>query len=907
LAESQGSLVKNGLPRQRHRTDAARPPGKLLVPTLPGRVIQRGRLFSMLDMGIERTVTLVTAPAGSGKTMLLSSWLSARPSAAQVAWMSLDAGDNDPVRFWTHLLAACARAGVVAQDSDLLAIAGDAQHSSNVAPRLVERLDSLDDPVIVVLDDVHELTDPRVLAGMEFLVRHPPSSLRLVLSTRVDPPLPLHRLLLTGALSEIRAADLAFTAAEVAEMLDEYEYRPKLSEADVMMLCARTEGWAAGVRLAAVSMQDHPDPHRFVLELSGDDRSLAGYLVSEVLDRQSVQQRNFMIRTCIVNELSGPLADALTGAEGGEHTLARLAAANAFVMPMGERRGWYRYHPLFGELLRYELRREMPAEIGDLHLRAARWYVTQGLPVAAVEQMVMARDWHAAAELIATLGLDLAARQAWTEFGELVKKLPAEVVRTEPELACVVAAHQLGSGRDDDADYLRLACDQEGRVPPDRRALVSLLLALCRIAWARRVGNLNEVVEASHDALMWTRIRSDMSVAADSRSVTAVALSALADAELWLGRLEAAEEHLGAAQAAALWCGLEEVQVACLSDLSLLEAMTGRLIAALEHGQLAETMAGDGSITLPDGVGGALLAMAWAHHQRNNLTSAGSYLELAQKEIRTGSRWLAVAARILKTRQLHAAGDTAGAFVELRAARRLSKSAPPPLLSQWLATTETELHLSVGDIQSARRRFVRDWNESRPRHAYEDLMLAEVLLAEGDPDGALRIVSMILDRSTFARDPAMCARAWLLRGRGSHALGKTDDATAAVDRVIDLLEPEENRRVLLDAAPDSSWLLHYHNRIDSSWPFIDELLRTGLNRVDGAAASLPAVIEPLSQRERDVLGYLPSMLTFVEIGSELFISVNTTKSHVRSIYRKLGVVGRRDAVSRARQLHLLRS
>ena len=203
--------------------------------------------------------------------------------------------------------------------------------------------------------------------------------------------------MLTGSLAEIRAADLAFTSTEVAELLDEYDYRPQLSAADVTRLWARTEGWAAGVRLAAVSMQGHPDPHRFVVELSGDDRSLSGYLVSEVLNRQPAKQRNFMIKTCVVNELSGTLADALTGGDDGERTLAGLASANAFVMPMGERRGWYRYHPLFAELLRYELRREMPSHISDLHLRAAYWYERQGLPVAAIEQMVLAQDWRSAA------------------------------------------------------------------------------------------------------------------------------------------------------------------------------------------------------------------------------------------------------------------------------------------------------------------------------------------------------------------------------------------------------------------------------------------------------------------------------------------------------------------------------
>jgi LuxR family transcriptional regulator, maltose regulon positive regulatory protein len=900
--------MNSGLARQRRDAGGARPSGKLVVPTLPGRVVQRGRLFSMLDVGVERAATLVAAPAGSGKTIMLASWLSARPPAARVAWISLDAGDNDPVRFWTHLIAACARLGLVMQDSDLHTIDGDAQLSIGMAPRFVEQLDSIDAPVVVILDDVHELTNPRVLSDIEFLVRHPPSSLRLVLSTRADPPLPLYRLLLTGSLAEIRAADLAFTSAEVAELLDEYDYRPQLSAADVTRLWARTEGWAAGVRLAAVSMQGHPDPHRFVVELSGDDRSLSGYLVSEVLNRQPAKQRNFMIKTCVVNELSGTLADALTGGDDGERTLAGLASANAFVMPMGERRGWYRYHPLFAELLRYELRREMPSHISDLHLRAAYWYERQGLPVAAIEQMVLAQDWRSAAELLATQGLSLALRHEWADFQELVDKLPTEIVRTEPELALVVAAQRLASRRDDPVEYLRLAREQERRLTPDRRARFTLLLAICRITWARQTGDCDEVLAAAQDALTWLRARADDSQAsADSQATSAVALLALGVAEFWLGQLDAAEEHLAASHAAARWCDLTRVGVESLSYLGLLQAMTGRLTEAVQSGQLAMELSEGNSRAEPTALAAAFLAIAWAHRQRNDVAIARSCLDRAGKSAAVGSP-LGATAKVLESRLRLAEGDIPGAFVELRAARQGLKIMPPPLLAQWLATTETELHLAVGDVRSARLRFVDEGRGHRSRTMSDELILAQLMLAEGDPAGARRSLSTVIDRTAGVGDPATRAQAWLLHGRASHALGKTDEAATAVGRIVDLIEPEENRRLVLDAGSGGrSLLVRYRNRVDSSWAFLDELVRERSEPVERDATPLPAVIEPLSQRERDVLGYLPTMLTFLEIGSELYISVNTTKSHVRSIYRKLGVVGRRDAVTRARQLHLIRS
>ncbi len=912
--------MRQGIPRQQHQTSVPALSGKLAVPAHPGWVIRRGRLFSLLDRGIEHPVTLVAAPAGSGKTMLLASWLAATTPPGPVAWLSLDAGDNDAVRFWTHVLASLTRVGAVAQDSNLHGMAADVRTSATMAPQFVEQVDSLDVPVVLVLDDVHELTDPAVLAGIEFLVRHPTSSLRLVLSTRADPPLPLYRLLLTGSLFELRAADLAFTVDEVAQVLDEYDYRPLLSDHDVTVLQSRTEGWAAVVRLAAVSMQGHPNPRRFVLDLAGDDRSLSGYLISEVLDRQPVELRSFMIRTSVVDELSGELADALTDADDGESMLARLASANAFVVPTGERRGWYRYHPLFAELLRYELRREMPTGMAELHLRAARWYVTQGLPAAAVEQMMLAGDWRSAASLVAEQGLDAVVRGSWQEFRDLVNRLPLDAVRDDPELGALVTAERLGSGGDDAVGYQELGREQERLMTPDRRPPFALLLAICRIRWGRRVGKVDEVIAAAHDALIVLRMSESGGPAPIGvrAGAMAVALSALGVAEFWTGRLEAAEEHLRGGQAAAQWAGLDAVNLDCLSYGGLLEAMTGRLTAAVQHAEAAiELAATTPWVVQNPSTGAALVALAWVHLQRDDLTTARRYFDPAGKEIRgADSRILAFASTLVESRIRHARGDTPGAFAVLRAARQQTDWVPPRFLSRWLAMTEIELHLAVEDVRSARLLLgeSRESRESRestvddsPSCVSDDLLNARVVMAEGDPEGALRSLSAVLTGTVAARDPRTYAQAWLIRARASHALSKSDDAATALGRAIDVVEPEDNRRVFLEAGTwGRALLVHYDARVDSSWPFLEELVHSGIDPGATGASPLPAVIEPLSQRERDVLGYLPSMLTFVEIGSELYISVNTTKSHVRSIYRKLGVVGRRDAVSRARQLHLLR-
>jgi len=881
---------------------------KLGAPSMPGRVVARPRLFALLDAGVERPVTLVAAPAGAGKTMLLTSWMSAVSPPGPVAWLSLDHGDNDPVRFWTYVLAALCRSGALPADSGLQTLMPSPQGDDALLPMLLHGLEELASPVVLVLDDVHELTEPRVLHGIELLVRHAPPQLRLVLSTRADPPLPLHRLLVSGRLTQLRAADLAFTVAEVAELLAEYDYRSELSDDDLAVLQARTEGWAAGLRLAAVSMQHQPDLHRFVTELAGDERSLAGYLVSEVLEQQPAEMRSFLVRTCVVDQLSGELADALTGRDDGERTLARLERANAFVVALGSRRDWYRYHPLFAELLRYELRREAPHEVTELRRRAARWYVGHGLPVDAVQQAVTMRDWGFAAELIAEHGFGVALHGQDQGFRDLLDRLPAGAARLAPELALLMASERIAS--DDGAEAsLQLAREQERMLADDRRARFTLILATCRLLRAGRAGDLDEVLAAGREALAaHAQLGAGDDMGGVAAAARAVALSGLGSAELWSGELDAAEVHLLAGQAAALWAGLDDARLDCLSALALLHAVGGRLGLAVRTGEAAVGLAGQHGGAAP-AVAGALLALAWAHYQRDDLATAGSYLERASEGAGTApDRPLRAAIRMVGGRLRYAQADPVGALAELGAVRRdLAGWDPPQLLSRWLATIELELPLAAGDAEPAPA-LPASADTGRPAAAPEAVVLARRQLAADDPAGTVRTLSPFLAGTMPAADLDTRIRAWLLHALASHALDDVDHAAASLRHAVDLAGPEEHRRIFLDAGASGRVLVaRYREWVDASWPFLDELALAALDPTPAAVSPMPALIERLSEREQAVLRYLPTMLTFVEIGSELFISVNTTKSHVRSIYRKLGVVGRRDAVRRARQLQLLRS
>ena len=876
---------------------------KLVVPSMPGRVVERPRLFKLLDTGVERPVTLVAAPAGAGKTLLLTSWISAGSPPGEVAWLSLDGGDNDPVRFWAYVLAALGRSGAVPADSGLLAVQPSPADDDALLASLLHGLEELASPVVLVLDDVHELTEPRVLSGLDFLIRHAPPQLRLVLSTRADPPLALHRLLVSGQLTQLRMADLAFTVPEVDDLLAGYDYRPRLSDDDLALLQARTEGWAAGLRLAAVSMQHQPDLHRFVTELAGDDRSLAGYLVSEVLEQQPAELRSFLLRTCVVGELSGELADALTGRDDGERILARLEQANAFVMALGSRHKWYRYHPLFAELLRYQLRREAPHEVVELRHRAARWYAGHELPVEAVQQAVTVRDWGYAAELIAEHGLGRTLHGQEEAFRDLLDLLPADLARLDPELALLLAAQRIAAD-DGAAASLQLAREQEPLLAAERRPRFALVLATCRLLRAGRAGDLDELLAAGGEALAAHGRLDAADAGGMAAAARAVALAGLGTAELWTGALDAAEEHLQAGQAAALGAGLDDLQLDCLSRLALLQAVGGRLGLAARTAEPAVGLAGDAPA-----VAGALLALAWVHYQRDDLVLAGSFLERAAEQAGGAPDLpLRAAVRLLRGRLRWAEGDPAGALAELGAARHeLGDRDPPGLLRHWLSTTEAELRLAAGDAGPATA-LLGSFGPGDPVEEPEAVARAVLQLALDDPAAAVGTLSPFLDTARPATRLDTGIRAWLLHALASHVLDQADQAAASLRQAIDLAEPEEHRRTFLDAgAAGQALVVHYRDWIDVSWPFLDELALASLDPAPAVRSPMPVLIETLSERERAVLRYLPTMLTFVEIGSELYISVNTTKSHVRSIYRKLGVVGRRDAVRRARQLQLLRS
>jgi len=457
------------------------------------RCVLFGRLFEA-----ERVVQ-VSAPAGSGKTVLMRSWIAEAGLGRHAAWVSVDSEERDPRRFWISVadaLRGTAAGSVLVRP---LAAAPDLDGWA-VVERLLKDLAPLEDRLWLVIDDAHLLGSGGVLPQLELLVLRAPPELRFVLATRHDLRLGLHRLRLDGELTEIRTADLRFSLAEARALFGATGV--ELSDEVLARLHGRTEGWVAGLRLAALSLAEHPDPQRFAAEFSGTDRTVAEYLLAEVLDRQSEEARRLLLRTSVLERVSGPLADVLTGRSGGVRILQDLEQAGAFVASLDARRSWFRYHWLFADLLQLELRRTEPNERAALHGAAAAWLAGHGHPVEAVRQAQAAEDWGLAARLLSDHWLDLYLSGRGATLVELLARFPGRAVAASPELTAVrVAGDLIGGFLEDAGRHLAVATGALASVPADRRGRLQVLLSVLRLFLARRLNDFPVVVEEAQRLL----------------------------------------------------------------------------------------------------------------------------------------------------------------------------------------------------------------------------------------------------------------------------------------------------------------------------------------------------------------------------------------------------------------------
>ena len=759
--------------------------------------------------------------------------------------------------------------------------------------------------VTLVIDDLHELTSPEALAQLARLLTDLPLDVHAILTTRHDLRLGLHQLRLAGELAEIRAADLRFSEAETRELLDASGIT--LSEAGAALLYQRTEGWAAGLRLAAISLAGHPDPERFVAEFSGSDRMVAEYLLAEMLDRQPPDVQELLLRTCILDRVNGELADLLTGRPGSDRVLLDLADANAFVESLDPERAWFRYHHLLADFLRLELRRTLPAEVPVLHRRAAEWFIRQGHVVDAIRHTQAAGDWADAARLLADHSFSLTLDGQAQTMQALVQAFPPG--GDHPELALVRAMGDLAQGRlAEAAAHLAVAEAHVRTTPPDRRRRLGVAVASLKLSLARRRGHLAGVIEQARFLASPVTGPSGEDIALGS-DLRAVALMNLGTAEAWtLGLPDApdAERHLREGAVLAREIGRPYLEVGCLAQLGfaslVLHSFTMTQRRCREAIALAERYGwGAEPVVAP-----ALIMLA------GTLVWTGEFDE--------GERWLQRTRQALQTDTgpditlllhqtaglLHAGcGRHHEALEELSAAEYLgSQLADSQALAsratRWLPATQARLGMTA-----QARAFVATLDDERASSGEIRNALAVICLEEGDPAAALVAVASVLDSTAPVLGHITVMEAHLLAGLAHRELGDQHAANQAAERALALAEAD--RLVLPFAMTGSAGLLEALPRHQTAHGAlladILDVLHGSSRPAKEQSPSPPA--EELSPGELRVLRYLPTNMSRPEIAGELSVSPNTVNAHIRSIYAKLQVGDRSSAVRRARELRLV--
>ena len=861
-------------------------------------MVARTGLFERL--GASPRVTVVSAPPGSGKTVLLRSWVGAGP-ARDAAWVAAARDEQDPQRFWLSVLAALRGTGPGAALVQPLTAAPDLDGWA-VTERLLADLAALQDRVWLVIDDVHELGQ-EALQQLELLVMRAPAQLRFVLSARHDLRLGLHRLRLEGELAEIREPDLRFSLAEAEELFAAAGVA--LPGQALVMLHERTEGWAAGLRLAALSLAGDPDPARFAAGFSGSERTVAEYLLAEVLDRQGEQVRRLLLRTSILDRVNGELADLLTGRSGGERVLQDLEQTNAFVASLDPARSWFRYHQMLADLLRLELRRTAPGEVTALHRAAAGWFAGHGYPVEAVRHAQAARDWVLAAGLLADHwpGLHLDGKAA--AIHELLAGFPSSVRTADAELAAVAAEDELEYGSLETAEwYLDLAERGAASVPDARRAQARLLLGVVRLLVVRQRGDLPAVAKEARRLADRARAP-DTTPLASGQDLRALALIDLGATEYWTVKFAEATRHLDQGRALAHRIGRPYLEFTGLAYLAAVEFFRSFAPAAEHSRQVIELARRHGwTDELAAGLAYVILGAISAWQMR--LQEAEPFIRRAERTIRAEAQPMA-AMQVYFNRALLelGRGGNAEALAALRAAERLSGLlvTQNPFVAVIRAMLVQTL-VRLGDLKGAEQALA-DSGDRQGGRGELCTALAVLRLAQNDPGAATAALAPVLDGSAPLVWPPWLAQAFLLEAIARDALGDPAAAGRALERALDFAEPDGALLwFMLHPAPG---LLERHTRHRTAHAaLIAEILSLLAGRTSSPPpAGTQPLLEPLSDSEIRVLRYLPTNLTAPEIASELCVSLNTVKTHMRNLYAKLGTHRRADAVLRGRNLSLL--
>jgi LuxR family maltose regulon positive regulatory protein len=905
---------------------------KLYVPPPRPRVVMRRRLIERLDEGAHRKLTLICAPAGFGKTTLVGEWVAGLPRPA--AWLSLDEGDNDSIRFVSYLVAALQTISAGIGEGVLGVLRSPRPPpTESILTALLNEIATVEDDFVLVLDDYHVVDSRAVDEALSYVLEHLPPRMRLIIATREDPNLPLARLRARGQLSELRAAELRFAPSEAGEFL-EGVMGLDLSEGEITALESRTEGWIAGLQLAALSMQGRKDVPGFITAFAGDNRYIVDYLVEEVLGRQPERIRSFLLLTSILDRLSGPLCDAITGQEEGNALLAALERGNYFVVPLDDKRQWYRYHHLFAQVLLAQLMQEQPARVATLHRRASAWYEQNGLPADAIRHALGAEDFGRAADLIElTVPVMRRSRQEATLLGWL-EALPDELFHVRPVLNVVYAHVLLAGGELEDVEN-RLRDAERGLdttaamgarpYPEGSRPAAEMVvvgdeafhrlpgeIAIARAALALARGDVPGTVSYARRAL---------DLAPEDDHLTRGGAAGFLGLASWTsGDLETAHQTYAAGMASLQEAGNTSDAINGAITLAAIRMAQGRLRQAMRTYEQALQLATEQGDPVMRGTADVYVGISELHRERNDLDAATQHL-LRSKEQgeHTGFppypyRWRVAMAQILE-----AQGDLDGALALLREAERLyvidfsPNVRPVPALRAGVWVKQGRLDEA---LDWAREQGLSAEDDLSYLREFEHITLARALLARYDDDREERFVfeahgllERLLQAAEEGRRMGSEIEILVLRALAHQIRGDIPAALKPLEQALTLTEPEGYVRTFVDEGPSMEQLLLETAARGILPGYTGKLLAAfrAEGRIDSDDSPRPTVpaSQPLSGRELEVLQLIAQGLSNREISERLFLALITVKGHNRNIFRKLQVRRRTEAIARARELGLL--
>jgi LuxR family maltose regulon positive regulatory protein len=872
---------------------SARYRAKLAAPPQSAATIVRQGLLDTLASN-RTPLILLSAPAGFGKTSLAATWV-ASTGAPPATWLTVDADDSSGGRFWRAINIALSTAvDEVDELLDSAVCTGGGELALEIAARSAR-------PLLLVLDDFHALRDAAARHQFDIFRRYAPPQLQLMLLTRMDPALPLQRLRMEGALTELRAAELAFTREETGTLLEGID---GIGQREIDDLHKRTEGWPAAVRFAALALRAAPDPRRFATQFAGDDPALAEYLLTEVLAGHPPEVRDFLLRTSIPERLTPDLAKRLAPGVEADRLLVELEKENVFVSETAGGPRGYRYHNLLRGFLRMEAARALGQDVHDLHRVTAAWFAATGDYLPALRHAVAGGDWSLAGKVVLDNWRALLLVESQDVLWAIVADVGSSALGEHAELVLLAAAVMLSRGAVEEADqYMRAAGDasaEQGEVQLDLESLRTL----CASVAARLRGDTSTASAFAHD--LFSRTPSAKFAAVDlRRQQKTLALHALAAAELDGADLDDAEEHLEQALQLALEEAADSIALRSLSRISLVDAVRGRLQRSEDRAEEALAfVAARTSHDMPQAVS-AHNALAWVMYQRNDLQGAAGHASLG---LRASDALGDPFERVFATNiaaLVDAAADEQGAFRGLRRLRGLAAELEgwntPRLLQLLFAGSEARLLAAHRGTEAAWRSLEHTSGERTSALA---ATRARLHLQDGRPWGAVDALAESVSHWPDGQDDPFAVEIWLLEALARSELRDREASTRALEQALHFAAPDRHQRVFLEGGPTVRQLLGEHVRSGTgNRAFLSDLLDVFDNRA--RRPPMEALLEPLSTREQAVLSYLPTMLSNQEIASELFVSVNTVKTHLRSIYRKLGTSKRRDAVAAARARKLV--